>query len=73
MECRGCGTTEESQSHLLRCAVLNENSVASDINDNYDDLFSDNKTKLKEISNRISVQNRKLQALISAPFDPPQG
>ena len=73
MECRGCGTTEESQPPLLRCAVLNENSVASDINDNYDDLFSDNKTKLQEISNRLSVQNRKLQALISAPSDPPQG
>ena len=73
MECRACGDNEESQPHLLRCPILNKNSVASHVNDNYDDLFSEDNAKILEISNRLSVQNRKMQALISAPADPPQG
>ena len=43
------------------------------VNYNYDDLFSEDNSKILEISNRLSVQNRKMQALISAPADPPQG
>ena len=58
--CSKCGIEEETQQHLLSCALLVENSVVnSDYVPQYSDLFSNDSMKLRMIG-RILITKFKL-------------
>ena len=69
MKCRACRdiNTVESQFHLIVCGKLNPNSMTTNVQENYEDLFSNNTERIVLIARKICNQNRILQALLSAP------
>ena len=69
LNCRKCLKEEENQEHLLSCASLADNSVVSSSSDTpiYQDLFSDNKHKIKTIG-QILHAKFKLLTQPSAQF-----
>ena len=69
MKCRACRdiNTVESQFHLIVCGKLNPNSMTTNVQENYEDLYSDNTERIVLIARKICNQNRILQALLSAP------
>ena len=66
MDCRACLKETESQQHLLDCETLNENSISTGIQENYDNLFSDDPIQISNIASKLKSNLTKFNLLINS-------
>ena len=60
----------ESQGHLLTCVRLNSNSLSTGMTIQYEELFSEDKDKILEITRRIKFLFNQFQELVNSPSEP---
>ena len=58
----------ESQGHLLTCVRLNSNSLSTGMTIQYEELFSEDKDKILDITRRIKFLYNQFQELVKGRF-----
>ena len=69
LQCRICNDAQEEQSHLLDCSALNSNSLNTTNQPVYQDLFSDDATKVKTICEKLQGNMMRFKEILNRPRD----
>ena len=69
LQCRICNDAQEEQSHLLDCYALNSNSLNTTNQPVYQDLFSDDATKVKTICEKLQGNMMRFKEILNRPRD----
>ena len=69
LQCRICNDAEEEQPHLLDCSTLNTNSPNTVNQPVYEDLFSDDATKVKILCEKMKGNMMRFKEILNRPRD----